>query len=138
MSAAATAEVPLVAASPYDLRVSLGEKVSETDMRAALESGECGFVHSFTTGSAVDGPGVRVVAWLAGCQFKCATFQRRAHVRLADLLAKPDAQIIRTRSEQRDFWIGGDSTHFVSVAPWKVRLTTSICCSFVSRTKFTA
>jgi pyruvate formate lyase activating enzyme len=64
-------EVPLLAASPYDLRVSLGENVSEPDVRAALKSGELGFVHSFTTGSAVDGPGVRVVAWLAGCQFKC-------------------------------------------------------------------
>src|SRR4051812_1090213 len=64
-------EVPLIA-SPYDLRVSLGEKVSEIDVRAALETGECGFVHSFTTGSAVDGPGVRIVAWLSGCQFKCA------------------------------------------------------------------
>jgi pyruvate formate lyase activating enzyme len=64
-------EVPLLAASPYDLRVSLGENVSEPDARAALKSGELGFVHSFTTGSAVDGPGVRIVAWLAGCQFKC-------------------------------------------------------------------
>ena len=63
--------VPLLAASPYDLRVSLGENVSEPDARAALKSGELGFVHSFTTGSAVDGPGVRIVAWLAGCQFKC-------------------------------------------------------------------
>lgn len=64
-------EVPLLAASPYDLRVSLGENVSEPDARAALKSGDLGFVHSFTTGSAVDGPGIRVVAWLAGCQFKC-------------------------------------------------------------------
>jgi len=64
------AEVPLEA-SPYDLRVSLGEHVSELDIRGALESGECGFVHSFTTGSAVDGPGVRIVAWLTGCQFRC-------------------------------------------------------------------
>ena len=73
MSAAApTPEVPLLAASPYDLRVGLGEKVGESDVHAALESGELGFVHSFTTGSAVDGPGVRVVAWLSGCQFKCA------------------------------------------------------------------
>lgn len=72
MSAVApNSEVPLLAASPYDLRVSLGENVSEPDTRAALKSGELGFVHSFTTGSAVDGPGVRVVAWLAGCQFKC-------------------------------------------------------------------
>src|SRR3974377_989567 len=64
-------EVPLIA-SPYDLRVSLGERVSEPDIREALESGEWGFVHSFTTGSAVDGPGVRLVAWLTGCQFRCA------------------------------------------------------------------
>ena len=63
-------EVPLIA-SPYDLRVSLGEQVAETDLRAALESGQSGFVHSFTTGSAVDGPGVRLVAWLTGCQFRC-------------------------------------------------------------------
>src|SRR5688572_14698227 len=69
-AAATDPEVPLVG-SPYDLRVSLGERVSEMDMRAALESGDSGFVHSFTTGSAVDGPGVRVVAWLAGCQFRC-------------------------------------------------------------------
>ncbi len=70
MSAATDPEVPLEG-SPYDLRVSLGEKVSEVDIRAALETGDLGFVHSFTTGSAVDGPGMRVVAWLAGCQFRC-------------------------------------------------------------------
>ena len=68
---AASPEVPLIG-SPYDLRVSLGEKVSATDMGTAVKTGECGFVHSFTTGSAVDGPGVRLVAWLAGCQFQCA------------------------------------------------------------------
>jgi pyruvate formate lyase activating enzyme len=65
-----TSNAPLIA-SQYDLRVGLGERVNETDMRAAVESGDIGFVHSFTTGSAVDGPGVRVVAWLAGCQFRC-------------------------------------------------------------------
>jgi pyruvate formate lyase activating enzyme len=63
-------DVPLIG-SPYDLRVGLGETVGETDVHSALESGECGFVHSFTTGSAVDGPGMRVVAWLSGCQFRC-------------------------------------------------------------------
>jgi pyruvate formate lyase activating enzyme len=30
-----------------------------------------GFLHSFTTGSAVDGPGVRLVAWTAGCMWRC-------------------------------------------------------------------
>jgi len=57
--------------SPFDLRVSASEKVDETDMRSAMESGEWGFMHSFTTGSAVDGPGVRIVGWLSGCQFRC-------------------------------------------------------------------
>jgi pyruvate formate lyase activating enzyme len=57
--------------SPFDLRLSMGEKVDETDLKSALESGDWGFIHSFTTGSAVDGPGVRLVAWLTGCQFRC-------------------------------------------------------------------
>lgn len=63
-------EVPLIG-SAYDLRVSLGEHATETDIHSAMESGEWGFVHSFTTGSTVDGPGVRVVAWLSACQFRC-------------------------------------------------------------------
>jgi pyruvate formate lyase activating enzyme len=63
-------EVPLIG-SPYDLRVSLSEGLGESAMRASIESGDRGFVHSFTTGSAVDGPGLRVVGWLAGCQFRC-------------------------------------------------------------------
>ena len=57
--------------SPFDLRLAMGEKVDETDIKEALESGDWGFIHSFTTGSAVDGPGVRLVAWLTGCQFRC-------------------------------------------------------------------
>src|SRR5436190_24089297 len=65
----AHAQVPI--GSPYDLRLSAGEKVDESDVRLALESGDWGFMHSFTTGSAVDGPGVRVVGWLTACQFKC-------------------------------------------------------------------
>jgi len=68
---AANPDVPLIG-SPYDLRVSLGEKASEFDTKAALESGDWGFIHSFTTGSAVDGPGVRLVGWLSSCQFRCA------------------------------------------------------------------
>ncbi len=63
-------EAPLIG-RPYELRVSLGQQASESDIRAALETGESGFVHSFTTGSAVDGPGIRIVAWLTGCQFQC-------------------------------------------------------------------
>jgi pyruvate formate lyase activating enzyme len=40
-------------------------------VRTALATGDMGFLHSFTTGSTVDGPGVRVVAWTAGCQWRC-------------------------------------------------------------------
>ena len=61
----------LEASSPYELRVRLGTNVSETDVRAALASGDMGFLHSFTTGSTVDGPGVRVVAWTTGCMWRC-------------------------------------------------------------------
>src|SRR5688572_4752525 len=64
-------EVPLEALNPYELRVNLGTKVSESAVQAALRTGDVGFLHSFTTGSAVDGPGVRVVAWTTGCQFRC-------------------------------------------------------------------
>ena len=64
-------QVPLEAKSPFELRVNLGRDVPETDVRSALASGDMGFLHSFTTGSTVDGPGVRVVAWTAGCMWRC-------------------------------------------------------------------
>jgi pyruvate formate lyase activating enzyme len=66
-----TEQPPLEAASPFELRVNLGKEVPESDVRSALASGDMGFLHSFTTGSTVDGPGVRVVAWTAGCQWRC-------------------------------------------------------------------
>jgi pyruvate formate lyase activating enzyme len=61
----------LEAKNPYELRVNLGNDVPETDVRSALASGDMGFLHSFTTGSTVDGPGVRVVAWTTGCMMRC-------------------------------------------------------------------
>ena len=61
----------LAAENPYQLRVDRGAHVAETDVRAALASGDMGFVHSYTTGSAVDGPGVRVVIWTSGCMWRC-------------------------------------------------------------------
>jgi pyruvate formate lyase activating enzyme len=63
--------MPLEAKSPFELRVDLGQKLTESGLRGAVASGDMGFLHSFTTGSTVDGPGVRVVAWTAGCQFHC-------------------------------------------------------------------
>jgi pyruvate formate lyase activating enzyme len=61
----------LQARSPFEFRINLGRDVPESDVRTALATGDMGFLHSFTTGSAVDGPGVRVVAWTTGCQFRC-------------------------------------------------------------------
>jgi pyruvate formate lyase activating enzyme len=66
----AAPQTPLEAKSPFELRVNLG-RVPESDVRSALATGDMGFLHSFTTGSTVDGPGVRVVAWTAGCMWRC-------------------------------------------------------------------
>jgi pyruvate formate lyase activating enzyme len=63
--------VSLEAKSPFELRVNLGVGVPEPTVREALASGDMGFVHSYTTGSAVDGPGVRVVLWTTGCMWRC-------------------------------------------------------------------
>jgi pyruvate formate lyase activating enzyme len=63
--------VPLEAKSPFELRVHLGDAIPEQSVRDALASGDMGFLHSYTTGSTVDGPGVRVVAWTTGCMWRC-------------------------------------------------------------------
>ena len=65
------AATPLEAKSPYEMRVHLGDEVGDTDVRTALKTGDMGFLHSFTTGSAVDGPVIRLVAWTTACMFRC-------------------------------------------------------------------
>ncbi len=62
---------PLAAKDPFELRVNLGEHMPEPTVQEALASGDMGFLHSYTTGSTVDGPGVRVVAWTTGCMWRC-------------------------------------------------------------------
>src|SRR5215471_13200108 len=62
---------PLEAKSPFEFRVNLAQSVPESEVAQALKTGETVLLHSFTTGSAVDGPGMRVVAWTTGCQWKC-------------------------------------------------------------------
>ena len=64
-------EGQLEAHSPFELRVNPGPALAESDVRKALATGDMGFLHSFTTGSTVDGPGVRVVAWTSGCMWRC-------------------------------------------------------------------
>src|SRR6516164_7816298 len=67
----ASSAIPLEAKSPFVMRVNLGRDVPESDVRTALATGDMGFLHSFTTGSTVDGPGVRVVGWTTGCHYRC-------------------------------------------------------------------
>jgi pyruvate formate lyase activating enzyme len=69
MEAAATVDVE--ARSPFELRVNLSKDLPETTVKEALASGDMGFLHSFTTGSYLDGPGARVVAWTTGCGWRC-------------------------------------------------------------------
>ena len=63
--------VPLEGSSPFELRTDLSRNVPQSIVSKSLATGDVGFLHSFTTGSAVDGPGIRLVAWTAGCQFRC-------------------------------------------------------------------
>jgi len=64
-------KVSLEAKSPFEMRIHLGEGIPDTDVKTALKTGDLGFLHSFTTGSAVDGPGIRLVAWTTSCMFRC-------------------------------------------------------------------
>ena len=41
-----------------------------TDVEA-MRRGALGYIHSYTTGSALDGPGLRFVLWTTGCCFRC-------------------------------------------------------------------
>jgi pyruvate formate lyase activating enzyme len=66
-----THAVPREARSPFELRVHLGDGAAETEVQSALANGDMGFLHSYTTGSTVDGPGVRVVVWTTGCMWRC-------------------------------------------------------------------
>jgi pyruvate formate lyase activating enzyme len=64
-------DAPLELKSPFELRLHTGAAIPESTVRTSLATGEMGFLHSFTTGATVDGPGVRVVAWTSGCMWRC-------------------------------------------------------------------
>lgn len=45
--------------------------LDENEIDRLSREGRWGFIHSEETGSSVDGPGVRVVFWTTGCEFRC-------------------------------------------------------------------
>ena len=65
-----TTAKPLEGKNPFEIRLNQSFGVPESAVKKALDTGDIGFLHSFTTGSTVEGPGVRVVGWTAGCQWR--------------------------------------------------------------------
>jgi len=56
--------------SRFELR-TVDNTLDDTDAERLAQEGRWGFVHSEETGSAVDGPGMRIVFWTTGCEFRC-------------------------------------------------------------------
>lgn len=94
-------EIPLEGTSPFELRVELSKGVPESVVTQALNTGDLGFLHSFTTGSAVDGPGVRLVAWTAGCQYRCLYCHNPDTWNMMNGMAIPLERAVATISKYR-------------------------------------
>lgn len=56
--------------SRFELR-AVDSGMDDVDAERLAQEGRWGFLHSEETGSAVDGPGMRVVFWTTGCEFRC-------------------------------------------------------------------
>ena len=62
------AEIP--EGSRHDLRHDLSPNAPDTESYAD-EAGAFGYVHSYETGSRLDGPGVRITLFVSGCPLRC-------------------------------------------------------------------
>lgn len=56
--------------SRYDLRAGRSPDAPETEGFEGIEEAH-GWVHSYETGSTVDGPGVRIMLFMSGCLLRC-------------------------------------------------------------------
>lgn len=63
---------PALRGSRFELRSHDEPSIAEGHALELAREGRWGFVHSEETGSAVDGPGIRLVFWTTGCEFRCA------------------------------------------------------------------
>ncbi|WP_345531259.1 pyruvate formate-lyase-activating protein [Viridibacterium curvum] len=62
---------PGLKGSRFELRQVDHPKLDDDDVYRLSREGRWGFIHSEEAGSAVDGPGMRVVFWTTGCEFRC-------------------------------------------------------------------
>ena len=62
---------PPLQGSRFELRQIDNVQYDDDDLYRLAREGRWGFLHSEETGSAVDGPGMRVVFWTTGCEFRC-------------------------------------------------------------------
>ena len=61
---------PIEVGSRYDLRTARSPDAPETAGYEGRES-TVGWVHSYETGSTVDGPGIRITLFMSGCLLRC-------------------------------------------------------------------
>jgi pyruvate formate lyase activating enzyme len=66
-----TSEPSSLKGSHFELRKAENAALDDSEAERLAREGRWGFVHSEETGSAVDGPGIRVVFWTTGCEFRC-------------------------------------------------------------------
>ena len=69
-SSAVTAVAEVPQGSRHDLRHDLTPNAPETENYSDAE-GAYGYVHSYETGSRLDGPGVRITLFVSGCPLRC-------------------------------------------------------------------
>jgi pyruvate formate lyase activating enzyme len=82
---------------------------------AQIASGDLGFLHWFQAGSAVDGPGVRTVLWMTGCQFRCIYCHNPDTWKVGNGRRAVAAEVVARIARYRAFWRGGEGSGGVTV-----------------------